>query len=274
MFEAATFKPRRCASIAAQIIALPGIWQGETMNSSPESEKNQRVFYLERFSPEKVEWACRKANWHRARALKLGRPSHFTAWQWLDLCEAQGWSCAYCHQSDALEPHHAWELHRGGGNGIENIEALCRACHAHIHEWPDDVSDAWMDFQNALSSQFQSLALRGESVRLSCGTREQNQTRHRGVLMEFIRPQRGAVPLRGISPGRKHGSGEPFVSVHPLSADWWENRARAKVQWHAGGMWEEIVPLAHLAPRQREIAAPMLQIPRKMERVVQFSLGF
>ncbi len=248
------------------------------MNTSPESEKNLRKNYTEKFGAEKVERACRKANWHRARALKLGRTAHFTAWQWLALCESQSWGCGYCGQDEALEPHHAWQLHRGGGNGIENIEALCKACHAHIHEWPDDVSDAWMTFQNALLKQFQSLALRAESVRLGCGTREQNRTRQRGILMEFIAPERGAVPLRGILPGKDRVQTEPvkmepFVSVHPLSADWWQKRACAKVQWHAGGMWEEIVPLAHLAPREREVIIP-IQPPRKETREVQFSLGF
>ncbi|WP_123580337.1 HNH endonuclease signature motif containing protein [Abditibacterium utsteinense] len=243
------------------------------MSFSQKGEKNLRLLYIERFSVEQVERACRKANWHRARALKLGRDLHFLWWQWLDLCESQSWNCAYCHKNEALEPHHVWELHRGGGNGIENIEALCRICHAHIHEWPDDVSDAWMEFQSALLRQFQSLALRGQSVRLCCGTHEQNQTRRRGVLMEFIAPQRGLVPLRGISPNGKRGIAEPFVSAHPLSADWWENRARAKVQWHAGGMWEEVVPLAHLAPREREVIIPRQSEP-KMARAVQFSLGF
>jgi 5-methylcytosine-specific restriction endonuclease McrA len=238
------------------------------------SQKSERSEYRARFGAQKVERACRKANWHRARALKLGRTQHFSAWQWLDLCESRGWHCAYCAQNGPLEPHHVWELHRGGENSIENIEAICKECHEHIHEWPDDVSAAWMEWQNVLLKRFQRLALQGASVRLSCGTREQNQTRRRGVLMEFIAPETGKVPLRGILPRGKWGESEPFVAVHALNADWWELRARAKVQWHAGGMWEETVPLAHLARRERENSVAMTPQVARSAGVVQFSLGF
>ena len=249
--------------------------QNESENR--DGEKNQRKIYMARFDISTVERACRKANWHRARALKLGRTHHFSAWQWLDLCESRGWDCAYCAANEPLEPHHVWELHRGGENSIENIEAICKACHEHIHEWPDDVSAAWMEWQLALLTRFRRFALQGESVRLACGTREQNQTRRRGVLMEFIAPEAGKVPLRGILPRGKWGESEPFVAVHALNADWWENRARAKVQWHAGGMWEETLPLSHLARREREnlvAAQQLLPSHRRAHAAVQFSLRF
>ncbi len=241
------------------------------MLSSQQSEKNEPQSTVlqpstDLTSPHDLARARRKANWHRARALKMGRTEHFTALEWLNLCRACQGKCAYCSQLAPLEPHHVCELHRGGGNSIENIEAICHACHSHIHEWPDDVSSAWMEFQWQLLAQFRELSLRGESVRLSSGTREQNETRRRGVLMEFIAPERGAVPLRGILPRGDWKKSEPFVSVHPLSADWWERRARAQVQWHAGGMWEEIVPLAHLARRERDTCA-MISMKMKQTSV-------
>lgn len=215
------------------------------MNSSSKELRNE---YMNRFGSEKVEWACRKANWHKARALKWGLETHFSAWQWLDKCELESWKCAYCYQNSALEPHHRHELHKGGLNSIENLDAICKSCHERVHEWPDDVSDAWMTFQNALLERFRRVALECQAVRLACGTREENQTRCRGVLLEFHAPLVGAVPLRGIMPRGDWKTSEPCAAINFMTRDWWEGRASAQVQWHAGGMWEERVFLSHLAP--------------------------
>jgi hypothetical protein len=214
------------------------------MNNSSAELRNQ---YIECFGAEKVDWACRKANWHKARASKWGCEAHFNGWQWLDLCESQSWNCAYCHQKQPLEPHHRHELHKGGLNTVENLDAICKACHERIHEWPDDVSDAWMTYQNALLERFRRVALECGAVRLACGTREENQTRCRGVLLEFHAPRIGVVPLRGILPRGDWKMVEPVAAINDLTRDWWENRAGAQVQWHAGGMWEERVVLTHLA---------------------------
>ncbi len=236
--------------------------------------KSVRNGYIERFGTERVEWACRKANWHKARAQKWEVELHFSAGQWLDLCESGAWNCAYCGQNAALEPHHRHELHRGGLNAIENIDAICRACHERIHQWPDDVSNAWLCFQNALLSRFRRVALECGAVRLSCGTREENQRRCRGILLEFHPPRAGKVPLRGLLPRGDWGQCEPGAAINALTQDWWDGRASAQVQWHAGGMWEERVFLAHLAPVEIA-AAPILEAAAPREgAAAQLALGF
>ncbi len=242
------------------------------------SSQNWRNQYLERFGVDKVEWACRKANWHKARALKWNCESHFTAWQWLDLCESQRWQCAYCHQNQPLEPHHRHELHKGGWNTIENLDAICKTCHERVHEWPDDVSDAWMTYQNALIIKFRRVALECVAVRLAYGTREDNRTRCRGILLEFHAPRAGKVPLRGILPRGDCRAVEPVAAIHSLSQDWWDNRAAAQVQWHAGGMWEERVFLSHLAAVE-PAATPAtvrkgVHLGRQREAHAQLALAF
>jgi len=249
--------------------------QGTLMNHT---SRDIRTQYLARFGTEKVESACRKANWHKARAMKWNCELHFSAWQWLDLCENQSWSCAYCQQNQPLEPHHRHELHKGGWNTVENIDASCKGCHERVHEWPDDVSGAWMTYQNGLLERFRRVALQGGAVRLSCGTREENQTRCRGILLEFHAPQSAAVPLRGILPRGDWKENEPFAAINDLTRDWWQNRAGAQVQWHAGGMWEERVFLAHLS-RVEPVAPPQIRrnparFHKKWSAPVQFALGF
>ncbi len=240
------------------------------------STPNIRTQYIARFGTEKVEWASRKANWHKARALKWNCETHFSAWQWLDLCEVQSWNCAYCLQNGALEPHHRHELHKGGWNTVENLDAICKTCHETIHQWPDDISEAWMCYQNALLKRFRRIALECGAVRLECGSREENQTRSRGVLMEFHAPKPGKVPLRGLLPRGDWTQSEPVAAIHSLTQDWWDGRAAAQVQWHAGGMWEERVILAHLANVEVESAPPAQGAGsvEKRRAPLQFALVF
>lgn len=242
-----------------------------------EYSKTTRNRYIERFGSEKVEWACRKANWHKTRALKWGLELHFSAWQWLDLCDSIGWKCGYCGQNKPLEPHHRHELHKGGLNTCENLDAICKGCHELLHQWPDDVSSAWMTYQNALWEKFRRIALECGAVRLACGTREENQTRSRGVLMEFHAPQMGQVPLRGLLPRGDWKTSEPFAPIDHLTQDWWDGRASAQVQWHAGGMWEERVILGHLAAVEKATAPQTTAVPRSAKRSLapqQFALTF
>ncbi len=238
------------------------------MNSSSQNNPLRRS-YIEKFSPETVAAACRKANWHKARAVKLRRRAHFSAWEWLDLCESLGWICAHCGQKAPLEPHHRVELHRGGANTIDNIEPVCRACHQHVHEWPDDVSEAWMAHQHKLLRQFESVVAQGNQVRLSSATRAENRARGQGVVLELIAPSRGAVPLRGML--RNRAGEAPLAFINGWTQDWWEGRARARVEWHGAGVWQETVVLDHLCEVSQKLElfdAPQIPLmaPRSKAR--------
>lgn len=237
------------------------------MNSSSQSLRSQ---YIETYSPEVVAVACRKANWHKARAAKLQRHEHFSAWQWLDLCEARHWLCAYCHQKAPLEPHHRVELHKGGANSIDNIEPVCRACHQSVHEWPDDVSDSWISHQHRLLHQFETVAAQGNLVRLSSATREENRARGQGVILELIAPARGALPLRGML--RKNRGEAPLAFINSWTQDWWDGRSRARVEWHGERVWQETVMLDHLLAVSEKVELfdapqiPLMAPPSKTRR--------
>ncbi len=248
------------------------------MNSSPQSLRRS---YIEKYSPETVALACRKANWHKARAAKLHRNAHFSAWEWLDLCESLAWLCSHCAQKAPLEPHHRVELHRGGANSIDNIEPVCRPCHQHVHEWPDDVSEAWMAHQHRLFNQFETAAAQGNRVRLSSATRDENRARGQGVICELIAPTRGALPLRGML--RRNQGEAPLAFINPWTQDWWENRARARIEWHGERVWQETVMLDHLLALSDKVELfdvlqiPLMAPPSKARRAragAQMSLDF
>lgn len=46
-----------------------------------------------------------------------------------------GYRCAVptCRGILALQIHHIWEVHKGGGNDLTNLIALCPTCHTLYH---------------------------------------------------------------------------------------------------------------------------------------------
>jgi 5-methylcytosine-specific restriction endonuclease McrA len=73
----------------------------------------------------------RRAALVRYRARLANAEGDFTAQQFLELCEACSWYCAYClKQFDKLTPDHITPLSRGGSNDISNIIPACLSCNA------------------------------------------------------------------------------------------------------------------------------------------------
>lgn len=73
----------------------------------------------------------RLSYYHRRRALKAAAPGRFTAAEWRALKEYHRLTCLRGGRRGPeirLTPDHVVPLSRGGGNGIENIQPLCRAC--------------------------------------------------------------------------------------------------------------------------------------------------
>lgn len=65
----------------------------------------------------------------RRRALKKNAGGDWTRAQFLELCGACDWRCAYCHERfGRLTPDHIQPLSRGGSNDIDNIIPACGPC--------------------------------------------------------------------------------------------------------------------------------------------------
>ncbi|HMV38581.1 MAG TPA: HNH endonuclease [Plasticicumulans sp.] len=72
----------------------------------------------------------RKTYHHKRRAWKLGSETSFTRAEWDALCERYDHRCLCCGEQKPLTPDHVIPLSRGGSNGIENIQPLCRSCNS------------------------------------------------------------------------------------------------------------------------------------------------
>lgn len=67
---------------------------------------------------------------HHRRAKKREAEGRFTGEEWLSLCEKYGNKCLRCGSAQKLVADHVIALSKGGSNGIENIQPLCRSCNA------------------------------------------------------------------------------------------------------------------------------------------------
>lgn len=68
------------------------------------------------------------ASQHAARARKRNAPGNYTAEQWQALCAYYGHRCLACGVGSPLSVDHVIPLVRGGANGIDNLQPLCRPC--------------------------------------------------------------------------------------------------------------------------------------------------
>ena len=70
----------------------------------------------------------------------------------LRVLEAAGWRCERCGAAGALEAHHKTPLHLGGDlYALDNLEAVCRACHVSAHRRPlTDAEQSWRDLVAAI----------------------------------------------------------------------------------------------------------------------------
>jgi hypothetical protein len=143
-----------------------------------DEEREQRQSWIEKRGREAWNQARTLASAHRSGALRLGLMSHFTAWEWLELCERFSFRCPLCGLAEGapypeqergrrhslpraragkevrLQPHHRRALAQGGDNTIENILPLCGECHSDVHNFTVclDASPGGLKMQRALLS--------------------------------------------------------------------------------------------------------------------------
>jgi 5-methylcytosine-specific restriction endonuclease McrA len=108
-----------CAKHDAEKVPLPNGWlQCPVCRSDTNRRYRQR-------HPDK-----RRALVQDRRARGLQAPGRFTVQEWHGLCQAQGGRCLACGTSGPLTADHVIPLAKGGSNGIENIQPLCRSCNS------------------------------------------------------------------------------------------------------------------------------------------------
>lgn len=74
-------------------------------------------------------WVLRQSKYRR-RALIAVSLEHFTEQEWRDLCIKYNHRCLACGLQVALTADHVIPLARGGSNGIDNIQPLCKSCNS------------------------------------------------------------------------------------------------------------------------------------------------
>lgn len=140
--------------------------------------QDQCRYWTEKRDKESWQRAVKIAGQHRSRARTRGRSTHFSASEWLQLCERFGFRCPLCGVAQGeirleqerggilrprtgaviyLQPHHRLGLAEGGENTSENLLPLCGDCHSDIHDWIRfriDTSPGWLDTQRSLCQRF------------------------------------------------------------------------------------------------------------------------
>lgn len=71
-------------------------------------------------------WARRRSQ--RRRLWAKQSPTSYTKAEWLGLCAKYKYRCVCCGKRRPLTVDHIVPLSRGGSNGIENIQPLCKPC--------------------------------------------------------------------------------------------------------------------------------------------------
>jgi 5-methylcytosine-specific restriction endonuclease McrA len=106
--------------------------QRERWQNDPAYRAKKNAFKKERYHSN-PEFNAKKRGWavvtsHRRRMRVRGTASHFSQAEWRALCAKYNHCCLCCGQQKPLSPDHVVPIARGGLNGIDNIQPLCRQC--------------------------------------------------------------------------------------------------------------------------------------------------
>lgn len=89
-----------------------------------------RVKLWKQTNPDKVRIADLRKKAKRKFALETAEVNNFTIEDWLALCEAVDYKCAYCRKETKLTVDHVVPLIRGGEHTLVNIIPLCKSCNS------------------------------------------------------------------------------------------------------------------------------------------------
>lgn len=120
-------------------------WQNENRNKANEiaqrySKGRGKAYYQENAEKIKAYQAEYHKKWWQEnkdkrreyktvrRARKYNSNEHFTQKQFRELCQKHGNKCLCCKEVKNLQADHIVPIARGGSDGIENIQPLCKIC--------------------------------------------------------------------------------------------------------------------------------------------------
>lgn len=138
---------------------------------------------------------CKTARNNNKRARKHGAMGRLTGDDWFQVLVSHNFSCAACGRAHGAGKHaltldHKYPMSRGGMNSVENIQPLCKECHA-LKDGDPDVSP-WnevkvrRDRKLRLRSQQFMNQLRNQLVREHYANEVRQQGWHRTVAQFFL----------------------------------------------------------------------------------------
>jgi 5-methylcytosine-specific restriction endonuclease McrA len=112
-------------------------WYKDYRENNKERIAQQRLEYREQNPTAYADWCkahpdktAEYANRYRTKLL-ANTVNHFTAQEWLDLCEKYDNKCLACKRTDVkLTVDHVIPISKLGSNSIDNIQPLCQPCNS------------------------------------------------------------------------------------------------------------------------------------------------
>lgn len=88
----------------------------------------------------------------RPRSTKKAAQDRRCATVRVEAHERAGGVCQRCHAERSHDIHHVNQRSTGGTDDLDNLVALCRPCHMHIHDHiAEAVRDGWIYSQKDMS---------------------------------------------------------------------------------------------------------------------------
>lgn len=118
-----------------------------------DAQKRELIRHSETWQEKVRYWGRRHS--HRRRMQQEASPTRHSRAEWEALCKQHGDRCVCCGEQKPLTVDHIVPLSKGGSDGIENIQPLCKPCNSQ-------KSDKTIDYRPHVPTTYRQLALEWE----------------------------------------------------------------------------------------------------------------